>query len=33
MMSSKPRKVALSLAVVAGISRLGACVGKPGSEG
>jgi len=33
MMNSNTRKVALSLAVVAGVSLLSACADKPGSEG
>ena len=33
MMNSNTRKVALSLAVVAGVSLLSACADKPGSKG
>jgi len=33
MMTLNTRKVALSLAVVAGVSLLGACADKPGSKG
>ena len=33
MMYSNMRKIALSLAVVAGVSLLSACADKPGSKG
>ena len=33
MMTSNTRKIAVSLAMAAGITLLGACADKPGSEG
>ena len=33
MMNSNTRKVALSLAILAGVSLLSACADKPGSKG